>query len=123
MTVTAMAGSAIIKQGRTSPLDPYPLDGIARRADGVLRYTFLPPSLVAMLRTRVDTDPSGEAIVELGGPRLTYRELWDAAARVAGGLRTDGVAVGDRVALRLPNGVDWVVAFFGCQLAGAVAVR
>ena len=113
---------AIIKHGRTSPLDPFPLDGIGRGADGVLRYTSLPPSLAAMLRARVDGDPSGEAIVEIGGPRLTYRELWDAAARVAGGLRDAGVGPGDRVALRLPNGAAWVVAFLGCQLARAVAV-
>src|SRR4029079_19264814 len=42
--------------------------------------------------------------------------------RVAGGLRASGVRPGDRVAVRLPNGADWVVAFFGAQLAGAVAV-
>ncbi|MFT3852797.1 MAG: AMP-binding protein [Ilumatobacteraceae bacterium] len=112
----------ITKQGRTSSPNPYPLDGIERGGDGVLRYTILPPSIVAMLRTRADADPAAEAIVEVGGARLTYRELWDAAARVAGGLRASGVAGGDRVAIRLPNGADWVVAFFGCLLAGAVAV-
>jgi long-chain acyl-CoA synthetase len=32
------------------------------------------------------------------------------------------VGPGDRVAVRLPNGVDWVVAFWGTLLAGAVAV-
>ena len=114
--------STIIKEGRVSPLDPFPLDGIGRGADGVLRYASLPPSLVAMLRSRVDADPAGEAIVEVGGARLTYAQLWDAAARVAGGLRASGVRPGDRVAVRLPNGADWVVAFFGAQLAGAVAV-
>src|SRR6476659_540518 len=112
----------IIKEGRVSPLDPFPLDGIARGADGVLRYTLLPPSLVAVLRARVDADPAGEAIVEVGGARLTYAQLWDGAARVAGGLRACGIRPGERVALRLPNGADWVVAFFGAQLAGAVAV-
>src|SRR3954447_9153815 len=117
-----MAGSTIIKQGRTSPLDPFPLDGIERGADGVLRYTSLAPSLVAMLFGRVESDPAAEAIVEVGGARPSFRQLWDRAARVAGGLRADGVGVGDRVAIRLPNGTDWVVAFFGCQLAGAVAV-
>jgi acyl-CoA synthetase (AMP-forming)/AMP-acid ligase II len=46
----------------------------------------------------VERDPGGEAVVELGGPRLGFRQLWDAAARVAGGLRADGVGRGDRVA-------------------------
>ena len=29
---------------------------------------------------------------------------------------------GDRVAIRLPNGNDWCLAFLGAQAAGAVAV-
>ena len=45
-----------------------------------------------------------------------------ARRRVAGGLRAEGVERGDRVAIRLPNGLDWVLAFWGAQLAGAVAV-
>ena len=51
-------------------------------------------------------------------PRLTYRELWDRAARVAGGLKADGIGAGDRVAIRLGNGADWVLAFWGAQLLG-----
>ena len=66
--------------------------------------------------------PDREAVVELGGERLTYRELWDRSARVAGGLRAAGVQPGDRVANRLPNGTDWVLGFWGTLLAGAVAV-
>jgi len=53
---------------------------------------------------------------------LSYGELWDRAACVAGGLRQHGVDRGDRVAICLPNGIDWVLAFFGIQLLGAVAV-
>ena len=63
-----------------------------------------------------------EALVELGGGAVTYRQLWDRAARVAGGLRAAGVRPGDRVANRLRNGVDWVLAFWGTLLAGAVVV-
>lgn len=58
----------------------------------------------------------------MGGERLTYRQLWDRAARVASGLRAGGVGRGDRVANLLPAGVDWVLGFLGAQLAGAVAV-
>src|SRR4029077_1240109 len=58
----------------------------------------------------------------LGGGRVTYRELWDRAARVAGGLKRLGVKRGDRVAIRLGNGLDWCFAFFGAQMAGAGAV-
>jgi acyl-CoA synthetase (AMP-forming)/AMP-acid ligase II len=70
----------------------------------------------------VDANPDGEALVEVGGRRLTYRQLWDGSARVAGGLVEAGVRRGDRVANLLPAGVDWVLGFLGSQLAGAVAV-
>jgi acyl-CoA synthetase (AMP-forming)/AMP-acid ligase II len=97
--------------------------GITLGADGIKRYDGVPPSVVAMLRATVERAGDREALVETaGGPRVTYRELWDRAARVAGGLRASGVSPGDRVAIRLGNGVDWVLAFFGAMFAGAVVV-
>jgi acyl-CoA synthetase (AMP-forming)/AMP-acid ligase II len=102
------------------PFDP---TGVTRGPDGIKRYDRLPPSLVHMLRGTVERCPDAEALAETGGgPRLTYRELWDRASRVAGGLRAGGVRRGDRVALRLGNGVDWALAFFGAVLAGGVVV-
>jgi long-chain acyl-CoA synthetase len=100
----------------------FDLDGRTRGADGVLRYDDRPASLVEMLRDSVDRAPDAEALVELDGPRLTYREVWDGAARVAGGLVRDGIRPGDRVAIELPNGAAWCLAFLGIQLAGAIAV-
>jgi long-chain acyl-CoA synthetase len=102
---------------------PFDTSGVTRGPDGIKRYDGLPISLVHLLRDTVERHPGREALAETGGgPRLTYQELWDRAARVAGGLRAAGVQRGDRVALRLGNGVDWVVAFFGAALAGAVVV-
>ena len=103
-------------------IDPFDNTGVVRGSDGIKRFESLPDSLVAMLRTAVDASPTAEAVVQLDGPRVTFTELWDRAARVAGGLRELGVDRGDRVALRYGNGVDWVYAFLGTQLAGAVAV-
>jgi acyl-CoA synthetase (AMP-forming)/AMP-acid ligase II len=97
--------------------------GVTRGDDGIKRYEGLPGNLVLMLRATAEARPAGEALVETGGgPRLTYRELWDRAARVAGGLRAAGIGPGDRVALRLGNGVAWAVAFWGIQFAAAIAV-
>ncbi|HUK72971.1 MAG TPA: AMP-binding protein [Streptosporangiaceae bacterium] len=97
--------------------------GVTRGTDGIKRYDGLPDNLVHMLRGSVEAHPGREALAETGGgPRLTYRELWDRAARVAGGLRAAGVQRGDRVALRLGNGADWVLAFFGTVLAGGIVV-
>jgi acyl-CoA synthetase (AMP-forming)/AMP-acid ligase II len=75
-----------------------------------------------MLRESVQRDPSAVAVLEVGGPSISYGELWERAARVAGGLRAQGVQRGDRVANRLGNGIDWVLAFFATQMLGAVVV-
>ncbi|HJY55278.1 MAG TPA: AMP-binding protein [Streptosporangiaceae bacterium] len=99
------------------------MTGITRGPDGIKRYAGLPPNLVHMLRTAVEGQSAAEAVAETdGGPRLSYASLWDRAARVAGGLRALGVERGDRVAIRLGNGVDWVLAFFGAVLADAIVV-
>jgi long-chain acyl-CoA synthetase len=101
---------------------PFDYSGITRDSNGVAHYDDLYDSLVEMLRATVDSSPDHEAIVELGGERVNYRQLWDRAARVAGGLKQAGINRGDRVAIRLGNGLDWCLAFYGAQLAGAVAV-
>jgi acyl-CoA synthetase (AMP-forming)/AMP-acid ligase II len=107
---------------KQSKVQPFDMSGIERRPDGVAHYLNRPNSLIQMLRATVEAKPDDEAVVELGAERASYRQLWDRAARVAGGLRAQGIAPGDRVAIRLPNGLDWVIAFFGAQLAGAIAV-
>src|SRR4051794_36319494 len=96
--------------------------GIERGADGIARYTDRPPSLVAMLRATVERAGDRGGAAGRGGAGLSYRQLWDGAARVAGGLRGKGIGAGDRVAIRLGNGADWVLAFWGAQLAGAIVV-
>ena len=112
-----------------TPIQPYPRGrnpfdgtGVARGADGVARYVQRPDSLVQMLAQSVERDPAAVALLEVGGRSLTYGELWQRAARVAGGLGGAGVGAGERVAIRLHNGIEWVLAFFGAQLLGAVVV-
>jgi long-chain acyl-CoA synthetase len=102
--------------------NPFDDSGVVRDARGVARYSALPDSLVAMLRASVERDAEATAVLEVSGGSLSYGELWEQASRVAGGLRAEGVERGERVAIRLPNGLDWVLAFFGAQLLGAVVV-
>jgi long-chain acyl-CoA synthetase len=103
-------------------VEPFDMSGIVRDGRGIKQFADLPGSLVEMLRRSVDAAPDRDAVIELDGPRVTYRELWDRAARVAGGLRSAGVGRGDRVAIRYGNKLNWVLAFVGTQLAGGVAV-
>ncbi len=53
---------------------------------------------------------------------LTYGELAKAARSVAAGLIEADVAPGDRIALMLPTGTEFFIAFFGILYAGAVPV-
>ena len=102
--------------------NPYSTEGVVRGEDGIARYAQRPSSLVHMLQATVERGPDATALVEVGGAALTWGELWQRAVRVAGGLRDAGVNRGDRVTIRLPNGADWVLAFWGTQIAGAVTV-
>lgn len=95
---------------------------LRRGADGVLRYGDLSPALTELLDLRVHAFTGREAVVEVGGPRLTYRELWYSAARIAGGLQSHGIGYGDRVAVHMPTSARWVQAFLGALLSGAVPV-
>jgi len=102
--------------------NPFDNSGVLADGKGIRRYPGLHESIVSMLRDSVDADPSAEALVEVGGAGLSYAELWDRAAKVGGGLRDAGIGPGDRVAVRLPNSINWVLAFFGGLMAGAVVV-
>lgn len=77
----------------------------------------VPALLRAQLRRRPDR-------IALRDPHstLTYRQVWDAATRACGGLRTAGLTRGDRVIVMLDNHVHNAIAFLGLSFAGAVAV-
>lgn len=65
--------------------------------------------------------PARVALVD-GEHTITYAGLDDQITAVAAGLRAQGVAAGDRVALLLGNRTPFVVALFGAVRAGAIAV-
>jgi len=57
-----------------------------------------------------------------GDESMNYGALRDSVARAASVWRSRGVGPGDRVAIKLPDGCDWVSAFLGAIWAGGVAV-
>src|ERR1051326_1481606 len=54
--------------------------------------------------------------------RWSYGEVARTAIGFADELKSRGIDKGDRVLLWGPNCAEWVAAFFGCALQGAVAV-
>jgi acyl-CoA synthetase (AMP-forming)/AMP-acid ligase II len=67
---------------------------------------------------------SGLHLIDAHGSEthLPFARLHDNARRVAGSLAGLGVGPGQRVAVSLPTGHDFLVSFFGVLLAGAVPV-
>ena len=53
---------------------------------------------------------------------ITYAQLASRTASIAVGMSNNGVREGDRIAIYLPNGVDWIEACLAGLRAGAVIV-
>jgi acyl-CoA synthetase (AMP-forming)/AMP-acid ligase II len=53
---------------------------------------------------------------------VTYAELDARTARLAGWLQANGHVAGERVALLIPNGTDWIIGSFATSRAGCISV-
>ena len=58
----------------------------------------------------------------LGTSQMTFAELASRTDQFAQLLRNNGVAAGDRVLIRLPNSLDYPIAFLGTMKRGAISV-
>jgi amino acid adenylation domain-containing protein len=79
-------------------------------------------NLCVYLEQSARTHPDRVAVVDPSGRAWTYRELDDAASRVAGFLAAHGVAPGDRVGAIAPKSAEVVATLFGIMKAGAAYV-
>lgn len=61
--------------------------------------------------------------VEYGEAKLTYWDLRDQARKLAVGLASKGIGIGDKVVLHLPNSPAFLICFFGAMLSGATVVN
>lgn len=76
-----------------------------------------------MLRQRATVSPRLQAYVEPSTDvRMTYAQMNALANRCADVLTALGIAKGDRVALLMPNSVEFCCLFYGAAKLGAVAV-
>src|SRR3989339_1159568 len=78
-------------------------------------------SLGKMLSESAERYKDHWAVIQ-GETRITYHELNRAACALANHLRSLGLGQGDKVALMLPNCPEFVIAYFGVQKIGGVAV-
>jgi long-chain acyl-CoA synthetase len=78
-------------------------------------------SLAELVRAAARRRPDAPAVVA-GDRRLSWAELDAAVDRAAAGFAGHGLAPGDRVAVQLPNGLDWLRAALGALRAGLVVV-
>ncbi len=67
----------------------------------------------------LEASPDAAALCRAGEEVVSYSDLRDRAARLAGALRRRGAGPEDVVALALPRGIDLVIAELACWWAGA----
>jgi long-chain acyl-CoA synthetase len=64
----------------------------------------------------------GRTALARDGRLLTFRELCHRVEGIAGTLASHGFGVGDRLALLLPNGPDYIELMYACSMLGVIAV-
>ena len=82
-------------------------------------------SLADFLTTNFQAHATGRAFGQRCGYRMkwwSYAQILDIAFRFAHELQARDIGKGDRVMLWGENSAEWVAAFFGCAVAGAVVV-
>jgi long-chain acyl-CoA synthetase len=70
----------------------------------------------------IESHPGDSVALIEGTESVTYDTLRERVARFAGGLAAAGLTPGDRVAISLPSGSDFVVAYLGALRGGHIAV-
>ncbi len=77
----------------------------------------------ATLRALYESTLSDETFMVYGDERLTYREVWQQASKIATILIDDyGIRRGDRVAISMRNYPEWITCFCAVTSIGAIAV-
>src|SRR5271156_3132170 len=87
--------------------------------------TNMPRENLLTLLADYETYARDVAIVQHRGYRresYTYQKLLQQAANFCLELKSRNIRTGDRILLWAPNSAEWLVAFWGCLLRGAVVV-
>jgi acyl-CoA synthetase (AMP-forming)/AMP-acid ligase II len=64
----------------------------------------------------------GQTALSIGGKRLTFSELHSRVERIAAALSRRGLRTGDRLAVLLPNGPEYIELVYACSRLGVIVV-
>jgi long-chain acyl-CoA synthetase len=117
----------MITDARLAPVPFAPILYITARAPAKSKMTdetnpHAFESLRQLLETRARATPEKTFLInEADARRWTYKQFDDAVNRAANLLSARGVGKGDVVSLLMPNGAEYVIAYFACFKLGALA--
>lgn len=87
----------------------------------MIRSNCRPETIVDAFESQVERYPQKTAIIFLG-TRFTYSQMGAYVRKFGAALFEMGVRKGDKLILYIPNSPQWVIAWFGIQKIGGVAV-
>ena len=76
-------------------------------------------NLIDLLQPKIDQHSNRPAF-SMGAATLTFGQLDSASRRFAAFLQAQGIEKGDRIAVQLPNILQYAVVLLGCLRAGVV---
>src|SRR5713226_2701951 len=104
------------KPDQTLPINPVSLSCNAEGSNGEQKMIY-----VHSLGRALQFYPGRTALAR-DGRLLTFRELYTRVEGIAATLTSHGFGVGDRLALLLPNGPDYIELIYACSMLGVIAV-
>jgi long-chain acyl-CoA synthetase len=97
-------------------------DKMSGKIEQTLEPAGEPGNIRELLEQRAHAAPDKQFLYcEADGRRYTYAEFNAAVNRAARMLSSHGIKKGDAVSLLMPNGVEYIIAYFACFKLGALA--
>src|SRR5210317_317932 len=104
----------------TAPEGEYP---VAKKMISGIEYpvfTTAAPNLPALFQ--ICLQHGDQDFIVCGDERLSFKETYFNACRVAQLLKARGINKGDRVAVAMRNRPEWIMVYMGALMAGAIVV-
>ncbi|MDI7261221.1 MAG: AMP-binding protein [Thermodesulfobacteriota bacterium] len=87
----------------------------------MINVNLKPQTIIEAFESRVEKHPDKTAIIFLG-TKFSYSKMGEYVRRFAAALYELGVREGEKMIIYIPNSPQWVIAWFGIQKIGGIAV-